>query len=135
MSLVDSPQLFINRTLYLLSFTVEPLFVLNILFSGIKWEYGQIGKTDSLLNIPQIDDYAFSLDFHTPDIYLVDEVEKMYNALTHILDHDQLKEDWFEDTDGDLKNRVAKFMEAFGYKEVSDADGDGIPDHLDDEIG
>lgn len=95
----------------------------------------KIGKIDSLLNIPQIDDYAFSLDFHTPDIYLVDNVEKMYSALTHILDHDQLKEDWFEDTDGDLKNRVAKFMEAFGYKEVSDVDGDGIPDHLDDEIG
>jgi hypothetical protein len=95
----------------------------------------KIGKTDSLLNIPQIDDYAFSLDFHTPDIYLVDDVEKMYSALTHILDHDQLKEDWFEDTDEDLKNRVAKFMEAFGYKEVSDVDGDGIPDHLDDEIG
>ncbi len=95
----------------------------------------KIGKIDSLLNIPQIDDYAFSLDFHTPDIYLVDDVEKMYSALTHILDHDQLKEDWFEDTDGDLKNRVAKFMEAFGYKEVSDVDGDGIPDHLDDEIG
>jgi hypothetical protein len=95
----------------------------------------KIGKTDSLLTIPQIDDYDFSLDFHTPDIYLVDDVEKMYSALTHILDHDQLKEDWFEDTDGDLKNRVAKFMEAFGYKEVSDVDGDGIPDHLDDEIG
>ena len=95
----------------------------------------KIGKIDSLLNIPQIDDYAFSLDFHTPDIYLVDDVEKMYSALTHILDHDQLKEDWFEDTDGDLKNRVAKFMEAVGYKEVSDVDGDGIPDHLDDEIG
>jgi hypothetical protein len=95
----------------------------------------KIGKIDSLLNIPQIDDYAFSLDFHTPDIYLVDDVEKMYSALTHILDHDQLKEDWFEDTDGDLKNRVAKFMEAFGYKEVADIDGDGIPDHLDDEIG
>ena len=95
----------------------------------------KIGKIDSLLNIPQIDDYAFSLDFHTPDIYLVDDVEKMYSALTHILDHDQLKEDWFEDTDGDLKNRVAKFMAAFGYKEISDVDGDGIPDHLDDEIG
>ena len=95
----------------------------------------KIGKTDSLLNIPQIDDYAFSLDFHTPDIYLVEDVEKIYKALTTILDHDQLKEDWFEDTDGDLKNRVAKFMEAFGYKEVSDVDGDGIPDHLDDEIG
>jgi hypothetical protein len=26
-------------------------------------------------------------------------------------------------------------MEAFGYKEVADIDGDGIPDHLDDEIG
>ena len=95
----------------------------------------KIGKTDSLLNIPQIDDYAFSLDFHTPDIYLVDDVEKMYSALTHILDHDQLKEDWFEDTDGDLKDRVAKFMDAFGYKEIADVDGDGIPDHLDDTIG
>jgi hypothetical protein len=46
-----------------------------------------------------------------------------------------LKEDWFEDTDGDLKHRVAKFMEAFGYVEVCDVDGDGIPDHLDNEIG
>ena len=95
----------------------------------------KIGKTDSLLNIPQIDDYAFSLDFHTPDIYLVDDVEKLYKALTTILDHDQLKEDWFEDTDGDLKDRVAKFMDAFGYKEIADIDGDGIPDHLDDVIG
>ena len=95
----------------------------------------KIGKTDSLLNIPQIDDYAFSLDFHTPDIYLVDDVEKLYKALTTILDHDQLKEDWFEDTDGDLKDRVAKFMEAFGYKEIADIDGDGIPDHLDNVIG
>ena len=95
----------------------------------------KIGKIDSLLDIPQIDDYAFSLDFIASDIYLVDDVEKMYKALTTILDHDQLKEDWFEDTDGDLKDRVAKFMEAFGYKEVADVDGDGIPDHLDDEIG
>ena len=95
----------------------------------------KVAKTDSLLTIPQIDDYAFSLDFTAADIYLVDDVEKMYNALTTILDHDQLKEDWFEDTDGDLKDRVAKFMEAFGYKEVADVDGDGIPDHLDDEIG
>ena len=95
----------------------------------------KIGKIDSLLNIPQIDDYAFSLDFHTPDIYLVDDVEKLYKALTTILDHDQLKEDWFEDTDGDLKDRVAKFMDAFGYKEIADVDGDGIPDHLDDTIG
>ena len=95
----------------------------------------KIGKTDSLLEIPQIDDYAFSLDFIASDIYLVDDIEKMYKALTHILDHDQLKEDWFEDTDGDLKNRVAKFMEAFGYVEICDVDGDGIPDHLDNEIG
>jgi hypothetical protein len=95
----------------------------------------KIGKTDDLLKIPQIDDYAFSLDFIASDIYLVDDVEKMYNALTHILDHDQLKEDWFEDTDGDLKERVAKFMSAFGYVEVADVDGDGIPDHLDDHIG
>ena len=95
----------------------------------------KIGKIDSLLDIPQIDDYAFSLDFIASDIYLVDDVEKMYNALTHILDHDQLKEDWFEDTNGDLKDRVAKFMEAFGYKEIADVDGDGIPDHLDDQIG
>jgi hypothetical protein len=95
----------------------------------------KIGKTFSLLEIPQIDDYAFSLDFIASDIYLVDDVEKMYKALTHILDHDQLKEDWFEDTDGDLKNRVAKFMEAFGYVEICDVDGDGIPDHLDDVIG
>jgi len=95
----------------------------------------KIGKTFSLLEIPQIDDYAFSLDFVASDIYLVDDVEKMYKALTHILDHDQLKEDWFEDTDGDLKNRVAKFMEAFGYVEICDVDGDGIPDHLDDVIG
>jgi len=95
----------------------------------------KIGKTSSLLEIPQIDDYAFSLDFIASDIYLVDDVEKMYKALTHILDHDQLKEDWFEDTDGDLKNRVAKFMEAFGYVEICDVDGDGIPDHLDDVIG
>jgi len=26
-------------------------------------------------------------------------------------------------------------MAAFGYKEVADVDGDGIPDHLDDVIG
>jgi hypothetical protein len=95
----------------------------------------KIGKTDSLLKIPQIDDYAFSLDFIASDIYLVDDVEKMYNALTTILDHDQLKEDWFEDTDGDLKDRVAKFMKAFGYMEIADVDGDGIPDAFDTEIG
>ena len=95
----------------------------------------KIGKTTSLLDIPQIDDYAFSLDFHTPDIYLVEDVEKIYKALTTILEHNQLKKDWFEDTDGDLKDRVTKFMTAFGYKEIADIDGDGIPDHLDNVIG
>jgi len=95
----------------------------------------KIGKTNSLLNIPQIDDHAFSLDFVASDIYLVDDVEKMYNALTYILEHDNLKDDWFEDSDGDLKDRVAKFMNAFGYSEIADVDGDGIPDHLDDQIG
>ena len=95
----------------------------------------KIGKTDDLTKIPQIDDYAFSLDFTAADIYLVENVETMYEALITILDHDNIKEDWFEDTDGDLKDRVAKFMLAFGYKEITDVDGDGIPDHLDEEIG
>ena len=95
----------------------------------------KIGKTDSILSIPQIDDYAFSLDFMASDIYLVENVDKMYSALTSILDHDHLKDDWFEDTDSDLKERVANFMKAFGYVEICDVDGDGIPDHLDDVIG
>jgi len=95
----------------------------------------KVAKTDSLLQIPQIDDYAFSLDFIASDIYLVDDYEKMYEALTALLDNDQLKDDWYEDTDGDLKDRVARFMAAFGYKEIADVDGDGIPDHLDDVIG
>ena len=86
-------------------------------------------------SIPQIDDYAFSLDFTASDIYLVDDYEKMYEALVALLDNDQLKDDWYEDIDGDLKDRVARFMAAFGYKEVADVDGDGIPDHLDDVIG
>lgn len=94
----------------------------------------KIGKTDSLLSIPQIDDYAFSLDFSASDIYLVENVDKLYDALISILDHDNLKEDWFEDTDNDLKERVAKFMKAFGYVEICDVDADGIPDHLDNEI-
>ena len=95
----------------------------------------KVAKTDSLLEIPQIDDYAFSLDFTASDIYLIDDYEKMYEALVALLDNDQLKDDWYEDTDGDLKDRVARFMAAFGYKEVADVDGDGIPDHLDDVIG
>ena len=95
----------------------------------------KVGKTSSLLNIPQIDDYAFSLDFTASDIYFVDDVEKLYEALTALIAVDQLKDDWYEDTDNDLKDRVAKFMAAFGYKEIADIDGDGIPDHLDSEIG
>ena len=95
----------------------------------------KVAKTDSLLTIPQIDDYAFSLDFTAADIYLVNNCDQLYEALTALLDNDQLKDDWYEDTDGDLKDRVARFMAAFGYKEVADVDGDGIPDHLDDQIG
>ena len=95
----------------------------------------KVAKTDSLLTIPQIDDYAFSLDFTASDIYFVDDVEKLYEALTALIAVDQLKDDWYEDTDNDLKDRVAKFMAAFGYKEIADVDGDGIPDHLDDHIG
>ena len=95
----------------------------------------KIGKIDDLLKIPQIDDFAFSLDFHTPDIYLVDDVEKLYTALTVLLSHDNIKEDWFADSDGDLKERVANFLKALGYSEIADIDGDGIPDHLDDIIG
>lgn len=95
----------------------------------------KIGKTDDLLKIPQIDDYAFSLDFTAADIYLVENVEVLYTALISLLSHDLIKEDWFADSDNDLKERVASFMKAFGYVEVCDIDGDGIPDHLDDVIG
>ena len=95
----------------------------------------KIGKTDSILSIPQIYDHEFSLDFAASDIYLVENVDKMYEALTSVLEHDRLKEDWFEDTDNDLKERVANFMKVFGYVEICDVDGDGIPDHLDDFIG
>ena len=95
----------------------------------------KIGKTDDLLKIPQIDDYAFSLDFTAADIYLVENVDEFYTALTSLLSHDNIKEDWFADSDNDLKERVATFMKAFGYGEICDIDGDGIPDHLDDHIG
>jgi hypothetical protein len=95
----------------------------------------KIGKIDDLLKIPQIDDYSFSLDFHTPDIYLVEDVDTLYTAITVLLSHDLIKEDWFVDSDGDLKERVANFMKALGYVEITDVDGDGIPDHLDDVIG
>jgi len=95
----------------------------------------KLGKIDDLLKIPQIDDYAFSLDFTAADIYLVEDVDMIYTALTVLLSHDNIKEDWFTDSDGDLKERVANFMKALGYGEIADGDGDGIPDHLDDHIG
>jgi hypothetical protein len=104
-------------------------------FGGIVPTEKKIGKIDDLLKIPQIDDYAFSLDFHTPDIYLVDDVDTLYTAITVLLNHDVIKEDWFADSDGDLKERVASFMKALGYGEIADVDGDGVPDHLDDVIG
>ena len=95
----------------------------------------KIGKTDNLLKIPQIDDYAFSLDFHTPDIYLVEDVDTLYTAIIVLLSHDVIKEDWFADSDGDLKERISKFMSILGYNEVTDVDGDGIPDQLYNELG
>ena len=95
----------------------------------------KLGKINDLLKIPQIDDYAFSLDFTAADIYLVEDVDMIYTALTVLLSHDNIKEDWFTDSDGDLKERVANFMKALGYGEIADIDGDGIPDHLDDHIG
>ena len=104
-------------------------------FGGVVPTEKKIGKIDNLLKIPQIDDYAFSLDFHTPDIYLVENVEVLYTALISVLSHDLIKEDWFADSDNDLKERVTSFMKAFGYVEICDVDGDGIPDHLDDVIG
>jgi hypothetical protein len=95
----------------------------------------KLGKIYDLLEIPQIDDYSFSLDFTAADIYLVENVEVLYTALTSLLSHDLIKEDWFADSDNDLKERVTSFMKAFGYVEICDVDGDGIPDHLDDHIG
>ena len=104
-------------------------------FGGVIPTEKKIGKIDDLLKIPQIDDYSFSLDFHTPDIYLVEDVDTLYTAITVLLSHDLIKEDWFADSDGDLKERVANFMKALGYVEITDVDGDGIPDNLDDVIG
>jgi hypothetical protein len=104
-------------------------------FGGKVPSEKKIGKINDLLKIPQIDDYAFSLDFTAADIYLVDDVDVLYTALTVLLSHDNIKEDWFADSDNDLKERVANFMKALGYVEVADVDGDGIPDHLDSHIG
>jgi len=104
-------------------------------FGGIVPTEKTIGKTKDLLKIPQIDNHAFSLDFHTPDIYLVDDVDTLYTAITVLLSHDVIKEDWFADSDGDLKGRVASFMKVLGYTEIADVDEDGIPDHLSTNIG
>jgi len=82
----------------------------------------KVSKVSSLLDIPQIDDYAFSLDFTAADIYLVDDVEIIYSALIALLANDQLSEDWYEDSDDDLKDRIARFMLAFGYTEIADID-------------
>ena len=95
----------------------------------------KLGKIDDLLKIPQIDDYAFSLDFTAADIYLVEDVDMIYTALTVLLSHDNIKADWYADSDNALKERVANFMKALGYGEIADVDGDGIPDYLDDHIG
>ena len=59
----------------------------------------------------------------------------IYTAITVLLSQDNIKEDWFADSDNDLKDRIANFMKALGYSEIADVDGDGIPDHLDDTIG
>jgi hypothetical protein len=65
----------------------------------------------------------------------VDDVDMLYTALTVLLSHDVIKEDWFADSDGDLKERISKFMSILGYNEVTDVDGDGIPDQLYNELG
>jgi hypothetical protein len=59
----------------------------------------------------------------------------IYTAITVLLSQDNIKEDWFADSDNDLKDRIANFMKALGFSEIADVDGDGIPDHLDDTIG
>jgi hypothetical protein len=65
----------------------------------------------------------------------VDDVDTLYTAITVLLSHDVIKEDWFADSDGDLKGRVASFMKVLGYTEIADVDEDGIPDHLSTNIG
>ena len=90
----------------------------------------KIGKTKSLLDIPDIDDYAYSIDFAILDFYMVEDLNEIHEALLAILDHDRMDGDWFFDDDNDLASRVEKFMTAMGYAKVEDKDGDGIPDHL-----
>lgn len=90
----------------------------------------KIGLVYELLDIPQIDDYAFSLDFEPTSIFLVENVETVYKALLAILDHDNLHMNWFEDAENNLDERVTNFMSAIGFARIEDLDGDGIPDHL-----
>jgi hypothetical protein len=97
----------------------------------------KIGKVKSLLDIPGIDDYAFSLDFSPVDLYMVEDerLNMVYEAITVLLDHDQIKDDWYDDADGTLKNRISRFMEIMRVQKIEDKDNDGIPDHIDDQIG
>jgi hypothetical protein len=97
----------------------------------------KIGKTKSLLDITGIDDNAFTLDFAPVDLYMVedDRVELVYEAITTLLHHDELNDHWYDDPDGDLKQRVERFMQLMKVQKIEDKDGDGIPDHIDDEIG
>jgi hypothetical protein len=97
----------------------------------------KIGLTKSLLDIVGIDDYAFTLDFAPVDFYMVEDerAETVYKAITTLLMHDEICEGWFDDPDGDLKERIERFMHIMKVLKIEDKDADGIPDHLDDEIG
>jgi hypothetical protein len=97
----------------------------------------KISKVKSLLDIPGIDDYAFSLDFSPVDLYMVEDerLNMVYEAITVLLDHDHIKDDWYDDADGTLKNRISRFMEIMRVQKIEDKDNDGIPDHIDDQIG
>jgi hypothetical protein len=92
----------------------------------------KIGKVKSLTDIVGIDDFAFSLDFAPTDLYMIEDekVDQIYEAITTLLEHDQIKDEWYDDADGTLKERVTKFMEIMKIQKIEDKDGDGIPDHL-----
>jgi hypothetical protein len=101
-------------------------------FSGQVPTEKKIGYVKSLIDIQGIDDYAFSLDFTPADLYMVEDerVEMIYEAITTLLNHDNIKDDWYEDADNTLKTRVSRFMEILKVQKIEDADSDGIPDHL-----